>query len=217
MKLGRIRPSAPMSRWEPCSDPVGHNHLADDAEQLVAASGLAQRLSVDRNRQVIWPGLHEATYKELASLIDGNFLQQKVRSEVLQGVRLDHFEDNIAHFAVKSSEFNNNRIVYDCAVQFVDWDEVGQDPDLNFNEKARMLLWVGDIRLHCSCPSFLYHGYNYLLSVLDSAINPEQRPPVRNNPDQRGIVCKHLNRILRVLPVHSGKIAEEIRRQYGEG
>jgi len=159
--------------------------------------------------------LNEATYKDIASLIDGNFLQQKVRADALNGIQLIGFDGNVMNFLINSSEIERNRIRYQCSVMFDQWDELGQDADFNFNERARMMLWVGDIRLHCTCPSFLYWGYQYICTVLDAAIYPEVRYPKIRNPGERGVVCKHLNRILRVLPFHNAKIASELKTQFG--
>jgi len=160
--------------------------------------------------------LNEATYKELGQLVDGNFLSQQVRAEELTGIRFVGFEpDSVMNFHINSSSHTKNRIKYTNSIQFDEWEEVGSDPDLNFTERARMLLWVGNIRLHCTCPSFLYWGYQYMCTVLNAAIYPEERFPRERNPGERGIVCKHLNRVLRVLPFHSGEIAKEAKNQFG--
>lgn len=160
--------------------------------------------------------IHEATYKEIGQLIDGNFLNQKIRADELQGVFFAGFKPkNTMNFRVPSSKQSVNRINYTNSVMFEDWEQIGADPDFNFNERARMLLWVGNIRLHCTCPSFLYWGYQYMCTVIDASIYPEDRFPRIRNPNERGIVCKHLNRVLRVLPFHSAAIAGEIKSQFG--
>ena len=160
--------------------------------------------------------VNEATYKDLGTLVDGNFLKQKIRAEELTFVRYVGFDpEDIMNFHVNSSNHTKNRIKYTNSIQFDQWEEIGVDPDFDFTEKARLLLWVGDIRLHCTCPSFLYWGYQYMCTVLDAAIYPEERFPRIRNPSERGIVCKHLNRVLRVLPFHNGKMASELKAQFG--
>lgn len=195
--------------WGSEFHPNDFANISHDSHALCECTGVHQCMDIAESRK-----LNEATYKELATMVDGNFLNQKVRADVLNGIKLDRFEDNTVHFIINSSEFDSNRIQYQCSVKFDDWDDIAQDNSFNFSEKARMLLWVGNIRLHCTCPSYSYHGYQYLLSVLDASIYPETRSPKKTNPDQRGIVCKHLNRILRVLPFYSGDIAAELKRQY---
>jgi len=160
--------------------------------------------------------LFEATYKDLGSMIDGNFLNQKIRADELSGIRYVGFEpEDVMNFHVNSSKNNENRIKYTNSIQFNEWEDIGSDPELDFTERARMLLWTGNIKLHCTCPSFLYWGYQYMCTVLDAAIYPEERFPKERNPAERGIVCKHMNRVLRVLPFHSGDIAKEAKRQFG--
>ena len=160
--------------------------------------------------------LNEATYKEIGSLVDGSFLSQKIRADELTGIRFVGFQpDDVMNFHVNSSNSESNRIRYTNSIQFEDWEEIASDPDLNFSERARMLLWAGNIKMHCTCPSFLYWGYQYMCTVLDAAIYPEERYPRERNPSERGITCKHLNRVLRVLPFHSGEIASAAKKQFG--
>lgn len=208
MRLSKLAPTK--INWDTVESPQRHAHLSYSANNLCEATGVHQCVSMPQVRS-----LNEATYKEIASLIDGNFLSQKVRADALNGIQLQGFDDNIMRFVINSSEYQTNRIRYQCSVKFDEWDEVLQDGEFNNNERARMLLWIGNIRLHCTCPSFLYHGYQYLLGAIDASIYPEERKPQSQNPDERGIVCKHLNRILRVLPFYSGNIAAEMKRQSG--
>ena len=115
--------------------------------------------------------VNEATYKDLATLIDPNFLQQGVRAEALTGIRHVGFEpEDTMNFHINSSEHTKNRIRYTNSFQFDQWEEIGADPDFNYNEKARLLLWVGDVRMHCTCPSFLYAARR--ADILDPAPLP---------------------------------------------
>lgn len=160
--------------------------------------------------------LEETTYKDIAQLVDPSFLNQAQRKARLTGIRAIGFEPhNTLNFNVNSSEYDKNRIRYVDSVLFNDWEQIGTDQELSHIERARMLLWIGDIKLHCTCPAFLYWGFQYMLTVLDAAIYPEQRFPDQRNPKERGIVCKHMARVLEVLPFHSGDIARELRRQFG--
>lgn len=211
MRLNHVEAEPFKINWTTADTELGGlRSLTEDAHALCEHAGVHQCLDLEKS-----PILTEATYKELASMIDGNFLMQKVRADVLNGIRLEKIEDNIMRFRINSSEYLTNRIQYQCSVMFDEWDEVGRDPDLNYAEQARMLLWVGNIRLHCTCPSYLYWGYQYLLTAIDAAIYPEPRKPKIRNPQERGIVCKHLNRILRVLPFYSGQMATALQDQFG--
>jgi len=194
--------------------PEAHGRFVSDCD--CDAQVLITSNEFKKNYLGITDQLNEATYEEVASLIDGNFLLQNVRYKQLQRAKFDHFEDNTMVFSVPSSENNKNNIVYDVRVQFVNWDEIGNDTDFNFNEKARLLLWTSDIKLHCTDPSFLYWGYQYLLTAIDASIYPEERKPVVRNPQERGIVCKHARLVLQVLPFNMGYIAQEMKNQFGE-
>jgi hypothetical protein len=206
MKLNSIKPiegsiEQPTGNHHYCSDsPEDHQHLLLNASDLHSMWG--------------WDNLKEGTYTELASLIDGNFLNQRIRASALEGVIFGGVEEDTIIFRVKSSKYATNRIIYRCMVKFDQWDEVGQDAELNNNEKARMLLWTSNIRIHCSDPSWLYY-YQWVATQYDAAVYPEERRPVKMNAGETGICCKHLNRVLRVLPFHSGNIAKAMKAQFG--
>jgi len=53
-----------------------------------------------------WDSITEATYSEIASLIDGNFLNQKIRADELQSANFLQFDNDIMQFTVPSSEFD---------------------------------------------------------------------------------------------------------------
>lgn len=207
MRINEIQTKSPEGTWCHCN--AVQEGLAPEELVQLAKPSLVVNLR-DYN------GLKEATYKELAMLIDPNFLRQGIRAAELKGPELMGFDEDTMQFLVPSSENDKNAIKYLCSIKFDDWDAIGGDSELkNAKEKALMLLWTSNIRLNCTDPSFLYWGYQYLLSVLDASINPETRKPVIRNPRERGIVCKHLNRVLRVLPFYNGQIASEFKRQFG--
>ena len=172
--------------------------------------------------------LYEINYKQLAKAIDPTFLSQGIRARALRGVyyqgffwpntpgdRADARISDTMWFKVTSSLHQYNGLDYDCFVKFMDWDEVGADPDLTPREKALMLLWTGDLQLDCNDVSFRYWGYQYILTQLDAAIRPEDRYPKYRNPQLRGVVCKHLNRVLKALPFHNADISKELINQFG--
>ena len=170
--------------------------------------------------------LNEATYKQIAAAIDPNFLHQGIRARSLRGVYYQGFfwpntagaaqmDRDTMWFKVTSSLHQWNGLDYDCFVKFLNWDEIANDPDMTQREKALMMLWTSDIQLDCNDLSFRYWGYQYILTQIDAAIRPEQRPPVKRNPHHRGVVCKHLNRVLKALPFHNGDITREIVNQFG--
>jgi hypothetical protein len=154
--------------------------------------------------------LNEATYKELLVMLDDNFLDQKNRTAALRAVFFRKFTGNTMKFDVTA--YNKAGKFYENLVQFPQWDQVVQDPSFNAVEAARVLLWGGDVKLFCSCPSFLFWGYQYILTVLDSSIYDEDRKPVVRNAQERGLCCKHMRKCLQVMPAHIGDIAAQVKR-----
>lgn len=102
---------------------------------------------------------------------------------------------------------------WETYIQFDEWMDQVNDPSVNANEAARLLLWGGNVKLHCGCPSFTYWGFNYILDQMDASIYHEDRYPSIRNPRLRGVACKHLIRTLKVLPFHLADIATVIKAQ----
>ena len=158
--------------------------------------------------------LNEADYKEIQMFIDNEFLKQKVRADALEGVRFKGVEDSSLVFSVKSSIHKDNNIIYSNVINIVDWNVFIDDETYNPIDRARALMMQSDLKVHCTCPSFLFWGYQYLLTQIDAAVVPEDRPPNKRNPQQRGIICKHLNRTFRSYPFFVTDFASYIRRNH---
>lgn len=162
--------------------------------------------------------INELTYKQVIGMIDDNFLQQKVRAAQLDGIKLAAIEDAARQFVflVRSSEHKTNGVIYANNVRFHpdQWDGVIDDETDTPIGRARLIMYDGHIEMNCTCPSFLYHGYRYIADKNNSSIFPEKRPPVRNNPQQRGIVCKHLHKTIKAFPFHTGDFAKHIKDNY---
>lgn len=184
--------------------------------------------------QILRPQLDEATYRDLMARIDPGFLQQGLRVQdtytlpqdgrsyhgpkLLRGISYQGFrEDTMVFYVTPSTEYPERAkpSYYECLIQFMGWDDIGGDPNPTAREKASLLLWSSDVQLHCSDPSFLYWGYQYILTQLNAAMVPETRYPDVNNPGLRGIVCKHLNRVLHVLPFYNSDITKAIKEKWG--
>jgi hypothetical protein len=116
--------------------------------------------------------------------------------------------------------------MWNTYIQFVEWDAEVRDTSTDPVEAARLLMWSGNLRVHCPCPSFKWWGYQYILTQLDAAIDPNDLPnkdtpdrmagqifPKIRNPHLKGICCKHLRRTIKVLPFHLGDMAQAIKHQ----
>lgn len=152
--------------------------------------------------------LHEMYYKEFMQKIGMKILPHKDYEKYIKLAKIDGIRGNTMRFFVPN-KYNG----WNTYIEFPEWDEQVQDLTINPVEAARLLLWGANLRLHCGCPSFLFWGYQYILTKNDSAIVPETRMPTIRNPQMKGIVCKHLRKTLRVLPFHIGDMAKEIKQQ----
>lgn len=158
--------------------------------------------------------LFEMTYKDLMreiipGLPAGAYspkLPHKDWQALIRSVHYDGFKKDTFRFLVPSRL--NAWQVY---VQFDQFNQLVNDHDLTAPEAARLMLWTGDVRVHCNCPSFLFHGYKYILTQLDASIYPEGRFPKIKNPDLKGVACKHARRTLQVLPFQLGPIASAVK------
>lgn len=154
----------------------------------------------------------EANYKQIAAKIDNDFLQQKLRSAALDGVKLAGVQDRSLVFYINSANKSENDTVYTNIFRIKEWDSLIDEQSLSPIQRARQLMFDGNLELHCTCPSFLFWGYQYLLTQIDAALMPEGRPPVKKNPNHRGIVCKHLHRTIKTFPFYASDLAKYIRQ-----
>ena len=156
--------------------------------------------------------LFESTRKDLLKLADENFLRMGPRSEEVTGLRLEGVQHDTCRFSITGSTGKK----YTNLVKFHEWDDVLMDDSLSTNQAANLLISSGNISLHCSCESFLYYGYQYLLTVMDASVLPENRKPRIKNPHERGICCKHLYRTMKSLPFLNSTISRAINIQRGQ-
>ena len=152
--------------------------------------------------------LDEEYYKELMQQIDPNWLPHKDYSKLIPFVRFVGIKQNIIKFFVPN-KYNG----WNTYIQFPEWGEQVTDMDLTAPEAARLLLWAGNVRVHCPCPAYKFWGMQYIMTQKKAAIIPEVRYPHIRNPHLKGVVCKHLNRTLKVLPFHLGNMASAIKEQ----
>jgi hypothetical protein len=154
--------------------------------------------------------LDELTYADLKHAIDPNDLPYTDYAPLIKYVRFLGVEGNILSFFVPSPTKINRWTTF---VQFIEWDEQVRDLTLNAVEAARLLLWSGNIRVHCPCPAFAFWGHAFVATELGMAIHPETRYPHIRNPTLLGVCCKHLRRTTLVLGAHLADMASAIKKQ----
>ncbi len=152
--------------------------------------------------------LDEEYYKGLMKLYVPGWMPHKDYSPLIPFVKTDGHKGDTMRFFVPN-KYNG----WHTYVRFMEWHEVVNDRDYDATESARLLLWGGNLQLHCGCPAYLFWGMNYILTQKDAAIVPEDRFPTIRNPNLKGGLCKHLTRTLKVLPFHLGDMSRLIREQ----
>jgi hypothetical protein len=151
---------------------------------------------------------------------------ERVRSVAENGgVKLVSEEPGILHFKVSSG--TKAGVKYDCTVSFEDiedqikmftrdkklWKRDGTGIDLRL--LSTKLMHEGDIHVHCTCPAFQYWGMHYIATKYKSVYGhgENKRPGVRN-PRERGLLCKHLELAIEVLPMYNATMARHIKTYY---
>lgn len=152
--------------------------------------------------------LDEEVYKDLMAKIIPGWLPHNDYSKLIPFVRYVGAKGNTMKFFVPN-KYNG----WNTYIQFPEWQEQVEDDELKANDAAKLLLWAGNIRVHCPCPAFKFWGMQYIMTQKDAAIIPEIRYPHIRNPGLKGSVCKHLNRTLKVLPFQLGPMASAIKHQ----
>ena len=152
--------------------------------------------------------LDEFTAKDIRKIINPIDLPHRDYEPLLKQVIFQAVKKNICKWLVM-----NNLNGWDTYIQFMDWNEQLQDTSLKATEVSNLLMWSGDIRLFCKCPSFKFWGYQYILTQLEASIVPENRFPHVRNPQLKGIACKHIRKLFRVLPFQTASIAAAVKQQ----
>lgn len=85
-------------------------------------------------------------------------------------------------------------------------------------DKVRYAINDGDLGIYCSCPAHVFWGYKFLNTKLGTNVmgTKENRPPNIRNPQRRGIMCKHLQLALTVLPWNANTIGRDLKKKTGE-
>lgn len=151
--------------------------------------------------------LDELTRKDLIADVD-KWTKDK-SSLVRKAVYLGITEDYTVFFRVPSVTANPSTN-YTVKIKLVDYPDIEEDEDLTVKEKVRLAI-AGDLQISCTCPAYLYFGYKYILTQLDSnESDDEHRFPKIKNPKLQGIMCKHCYIAMQAFPMNWNSIAKDI-------
>lgn len=134
---------------------------------------------------------HAKTVRELASKgIEPKFID---------------FSNGIAVFKIKSSYWKSGHgdkpTEYEMAIRFYNWNQFFDDPQMTFAHRIKNLV-SGNLGLSCGCNSFRYN-YGYQTFIKGSELFDDDHkqfqsttPAPKTNPQNIGIGCKHLARLM---------------------
>lgn len=151
--------------------------------------------------------LDELTRKDIVLDVD---TWTKDKAKKVRGVTyLGITEDYTVFFRVNSVTANPPT-TYLVKIKLVDYEEIAEDENLTVREKVRLAI-AGDLQISCTCPAYLYWGYKYILTQIDTnESDPEHRFPKIRNPKLQGVVCKHCYVALQAFPFNWTSIARDV-------
>ena len=151
--------------------------------------------------------IQELTRKDILAGIDKG---TKSRAKLVQrATYLGVTRDYVVHMEVPSVTANPPT-KYLVKVKLLEYPAIENEEDITTREKVRLAL-AGDVAISCSCPAFLYWGFDYIVSQLGSKVGDTQTifPKVRN-PELSGVLCKHAYRTISAFGSYWAKIAADI-------
>lgn len=152
----------------------------------------------------------EITRKELISGVD-KWTKDKSKL-VRRAVYLGITEDYTAFYRVPSVTASPSTS-YVVKIKLVEYPDIKDEDNLTVREKVRLAI-SGDLQISCTCPAYLYFGYKYILTQLDTnESDPENRFPKIKNPKLQGVMCKHCYMAMQAFPLTWTSIARDISNE----
>lgn len=152
----------------------------------------------------------ELTRKDILNAVDK---KNKARSKLIKKVQYLGVTSDYTVYMGVSSVTANPPTTYLVKIKLLEYPSIEDDETLTIREKVRLAL-AGDVAISCSCPAFLWWGYDYIVSQLSSKVGPEQTiyPHIRN-PKLTGILCKHSYRAITHVGMNWTSIAKDIKNR----
>ncbi len=166
--------------------------------------------------------IYSFTAKELLDAEDMNFIHRREHLAELTEPELEYAYCNTLKFSIKSSNYGKKvksgtvATRYNVFVLFEDFYTIGKDKDIDFNDAIDYAITYGDVHVRCTCPSMLYHGFAFEGTSLRYlyGIPKENRFPKIRNPNLRGTMCKHCDKVVEWILSHTDIIAKMFALYY---
>lgn len=149
----------------------------------------------------------DISIQDLRKATDPLFLRNKERSKDVH-LRIAEITPTGTIVTLSNSVTLKKENHWRQSIKLLDWDEALAADDLSFPDRANLAVF-GRLQVKCSCPAYLYWGYEYIETQLGSdnievpdyegKTGGEKRYPKVRNPKLRGVICKHLTAVLLTL------------------
>lgn len=132
-----------------------------------------------------------------------------------QGMKVKYLgvdKDNTIYFQCTSGSNKNKKYIQKIKLLDIDKNIKKYKNNKKYKFKDIIIKSIkGDVKIYCSDPSFLYYGWEYINTQLDSGLEKEEREPIIRNPNLEGCVCKHLYLVILKLHKYINKITEDFK------
>ena len=184
------------------------DHIFESVE--VIEGGLRVRLRPELVEELLNESPDGITVSDLVATVDSG---SKKKSRDIKPTFKEIKDGDLLVYQTTSGTRKDGDNYYTQFIKLKDLNTYLYDEsDATIKDRIKLAL-LGDVEVYCDCPAFLYYGFSYMLTQLDAKYGDEEnRYPKVRNPKNKGSVCKHLYSILKVLPVHDGKIINAISR-----
>lgn len=132
-------------------------------------------------------------------------MKERIKGYVIKftGMSLDPSKNECVATFSTVAPGHTNQLVYIQLEDFWEMFNANQESErpLSVASLLNLVIMNGDIKIYCTCPSWIYGGYKYMASQLDYAFyDTELRFPKVRNPKLQGTLCKHAYIVLKALP-----------------
>lgn len=126
-------------------------------------------------------------------LVNRSDQKSKQRSHYIHA-RFEKSTEDEVYFSVNSQTTSGKRHIVIISSPLIE--------ESTSTQELKKIVQTEDIKVACSCDAFLYQGFKFITYKAQAGIDPEGRVPVKRNPRQQGMLCKHILAVLNYLGVH---------------
>lgn len=167
--------------------------------------------------------IYSFTLKELRDGEDMNFIHRREHLAELDEPTVLYAYANTLVMEIKSSQYGKkvkggtNVTKYKIFVLFEDFYTIGKDKDIDFEDAIDYAINFSDIHIRCTCPSMLYWGFSYQGTAMRYlyGVPRENRFPKVRNPNLKGTMCKHCDKVIEWILKHKDIVAKLFATYYG--